>query len=309
MKRLYCIVTAVLLTVCVGLLGSCVKDNEDIVDFDVALQFNPAILAQVKDAKSSTYPQETPFAVTACTLPSNTLWQNKYAAAEPFLNREKVEYKNGMWLPASNCNWPHITKSLSVIAYSPFDANAQCSVVDGIEFNNVNSLETENDLLYTDPVTDMHKNTYGGVVALPFKHALSKISIKVKNLVDTTDIIQVKEIRLPGIKHKGSFKSQPEAQWDLQDDKTELVFFSGIHKSIQAPKPLGETFKIIPQKLDTHFEVDFRYYTAAGTYIDMSLSSRKVETYLQPGRSYTYTLSIGIDEVKFMLEVIDSQLH
>lgn len=308
MKRLNYIVAVVLLAGVAGLLGSCVKDNEDVIDYDVALQFNPAIMSQVKSDFSS-YPQEIPFGVAACTLPSDNTWENGCASAEAFLTDEKVEYKNGQWLPASNCNWPHVGKRLSVAAYSPYGAASGCSVKDGITFSNVNTLENQHTLLYTDPVTDLHKSIYGGVVALPFKHALSKINIKVKNLVDTMDVILVKEIRLPGIKHKGSFKSLPNANWTLQDDTTELLFFRGEHESIQAPKSLGETFMILPQQLNTHFEVDFRYYTSAGTYLNMSLRSRDVETYLQPGRSYTYTLSIGIDEVKFLLEVIDSQLQ
>lgn len=293
----------------VGMMASCVKDNEEIVDYDVALQFNPAIYTQAKAAFSGTYPQGVPFGVTASSLPVESSWEQAGAGAEAFLVDEKVSDESGKWLPQSKCNWPHVTRNLSVIAYSPYGAASKCSLTEGVVFNNVNTVEAQTDLLYTEPVTDLHKGVYGGVVALPFKHALSTINVKIKNLVDSMDQIVIKEIRIPEIRYKGTFKSFPQAGWELEEDLTQLTFYSGSHDSTQAPTPIGSTFLIIPQQLDTHFEVDFNYYTQAGTYLEMSLSTRDVETMLLPGRSYTYTLSVGIDEVKFLLEVIDSHLQ
>ena len=88
-----------------------------------------------------------------------------------------------------------------------------------------------------------------------------------------------------------------------------LDFIDGSFDTSQSPETAGEQFLVIPQHLSGVFEVDFIYYTDAGTYINQTLSTRKVETYLEPGRHYSYTLSVGIDEVKFMLEVIDNHLQ
>lgn len=291
------------------LMCSCVKDKEDVVDYDVVLQFNPAIYSQSKATLGGSYPDGVPFGVAAVSYDASLSWDSNGGRGETFLSDEKVVLEGDHWLPESRCNWPHVLKNLAVVAYSPYGAAARCSVTDGVLFSDVNTLENPVDLLYTEPIADLHKGVYGGVVALPFKHALSSINVKVKNLVDTLDRVVIKGIRIGGVKYKGSFSSLPYPAWEIEEDATSLVFYSGSHDSTQAPVSLGESFLIIPQRLDTVFEVDFRYYTSAGTYLDMSLSTRKVETMLQPGRSYTYTLSVGIDEVKFMLEVIDSHLQ
>lgn len=293
----------------VGILVSCVKDNGDVVDYDVVLAFNPAIYSPVKTSMGGSYPEGVAFGVTACSLPYGCCWADNKGKGDGFLNNEKVEFKDGRWLPQSNCNWPHVTRSLTCIAYSPYGAAEGCSLEGGVVFKDVNTVESQDPLLYTDPVTDLHKGLYGGVVSLPFKHALGSISINLKNLVDLSDTIKVTSVRLVDVKYKGSFCSLPAPDWTLEESKTELVFYEGVYASTQSPTRIGKEYLVIPQILESCFEVDFSYHTSAGTYINQTLRTRKVGTLIEPGRDYIYTLSVGIDEVKFMLEVIDSYLQ
>lgn len=295
-----------LMAFCVAV--SCVKDNEDIIDYDVVLAFNPAIYSPAKSAFSGTYPIDVPFGVTAVTLPVESSWHNGLSNASAFLDNEKVLPVENKWLPESLCNWPHVSKTLSAIAWSPYTAG-KANFTGGVVFENVDIAQNQTDLLYTEPVTDVHKGVYGGVVALPFRHALSTIKVKAKNLVDTNEKIVIKSIKLSGIKNKGSFKSLPSPQWTLEETTVPLGFYEGSFEASQAPQSLGHTFLVIPQQLQTDFEVEFSYFTSAGTYINQTLKTRAVETLLESGRSYTYTLSVGIDEVKFMLEVIDAHLE
>lgn len=293
----------------VGILVSCVKDNGDVVDYDVVLAFNPAIYSPVKAPMGGSYPGGVAFGVTACSLPYGCSWADNKGKGESFLNDEKVEPQEGKWLPQSKCNWPHVTRSLTCIAYSPYGVAEECSLEQGVVFSNVNMVESQDVLLYTDPVADLHKGLYGGVISLPFKHALGSISINMKNLVDLSDTIKVKSVRLVDVKYKGSFCSLPAPDWTLEESKAELVFYEGEWESTQAPTRIGKEYMILPQILETCFEVDFSYHTSAGTYIDQTLRTREVGTLIEPGRNYIYTLSVGIDEVKFMLEVIESYLQ
>lgn len=304
-----CIIWGSLLAMAVGMMGSCVKDNGEVVDYDVALAFNPAIYSPVRSALGGSYPEGVPLGVTASTLPVGSSWESDWAEGKSFLVDEKVVPQGERWLPQSNCNWPHVGMTLTCIAYSPYGAASGCNFTDGVVFSGVDVRKNQADLLYTDPVEDAHKGAYGGVVALPFKHALGSISIKVKNLVEDSDRIVVKKVKLLQAVQKGSFRSLPSAQWTLEGEPEEIVFYNGEFESTQAPGKLGEKLFIIPQTLATCFEVDFIYYTAAGTYITQTLRTRDVGTLIEQGRNYTYTLSVGIDEVKFMLEVIDSYLQ
>lgn len=292
-----------------AVLNSCVKDNEEIVDYDVVLTFNPAIYSNVKGSFNGNYPDNISFGVTAHSHPFSESWEESSTSSQEYLGNEKVSKEGERWHPESKCNWPHITKQLSVIGYSPYGEAENCCLEKGIIFNDVNTVEQQTDLLYTDPVTDVHKTIHGGVISLPFKHALCSVGIKVKNLVEESDKIIVTDIKLTNIKYKGDFVSLPNAHWNLEEDVTDLVFYKGEYISGQSPKSLGETFLVIPQELNGVFTVKYRYYTSAGTFIENTLQTRAVSTNLQLGRNYTYTISVGIDEVKFLLEVIDDYLN
>lgn len=293
----------------VGIMASCVKDNGDVVDFDVPLVFEPALHEAVRGSQAGTYSGSVPFGVSAAILDLGGVWEYDSPKAEVFLFNHKVEQVGDVWLPQNKCNWPHISKTMTVMAYSPYGAAAECNFTDGVVFSNVNTLELEHPLLYTNTIENLRKDVYGGVVAVPFKHALSSISIKLKNLVDVQQRIVVSAVRFNGVKYKGGFRSMPRAEWELQDDVAVLDFIDSSFETSQSPEHAGEQFLVIPQQLSGVFEVDFIYYTEAGTYIYQTLSTREVGTYLEPGRNYSYTLSVGIDEVKFMLEVIDSHLQ
>lgn len=291
------------------ILVSCVKDNEDILDYDVVLSFNPAIYSHVKSAVNGNYPDNVPFGVTAITQPNGLKGDREGKGSESFLYNEKVEPYDGKWVPESKCNWPHVSKTLTCIAYSPYGVADECNFEDGIIVKNVDMEKSQEVILYTEPVENVHKSIYGGVVALPFKHALASVSIRVKNLVDLKEKIKIKGVRILGVKYKGDFRSLPAPEWQLKEDETDLEFYKGDCEIPQAPTDLGKGFMLLPQVLDSCFEVDFSYHTSSGTYIEHTIKSRNAGTLIEPGTNYIYTLSIGIDEVKFMLEVIDNYLQ
>ena len=308
MKLFRLIHAAMIPAIIVGIMVSCVKINGTIEDFDVELAFEPAIFSPVKVEAKGLYPKGVDFGVTASMLDASCVWAKNFSEAESFLVNEEVEQVGNMWMPLSRCNWPDISKTLTIIAYSPYSSSTVCNFTDGVVFNGVNTVEKEEELLYTEPLTDLHKDIYGGVVSVPFKQALCSVGVKVKNLIGLNEKIEIYGIRFNGIRYEGNFHSLPYPSWDLTDSKTNLQFYNGVYESTQYPVTIGNSHKVIPQTLNGVFEVDFRYYTESGTFLDQTVSTRTVETCLEPGRNYSYTLSVGIDEVRFLLEVIDSQL-
>lgn len=306
MKRLDCIL---LFAAAALLMVSCVKDSTRPVHYDVPLEFNPVIYSHVKGGFSASYPEDVPFGVSAITLPLGSRWEDCSNQAQAFLSNEKVTSLSGGWFPQSGCLWPQADKSVSVVAYAPYGAAEKCSLVDGVVFSNVDMDKSQTDLLYTDPVTDMNVAGNGGPVPLPFKHALSTVNIKIKNIVGDSQRVVVKSVRLPGVKFKGNFKSLPYPVWSISSEETQLLFYNGEYETSHTPENIGTTFLVLPQQFSTAFVVDFTYYTHSGTCLNMSLSSRQISTMLEAGRNYTYTISVGIDEVKFLLEVIDSYLQ
>ena len=53
--------------------------------------------------------------------------------------------------------------------------------------------------------------------------------------------------------------------------------------------------------------VEYEYRTSANTGFTLVLKTCDLQTNLKPGRHYTYTLAVGIDEVQFLLEIIEDK--
>ena len=56
-----------------------------------------------------------------------------------------------------------------------------------------------------------------------------------------------------------------------------------------------------------YVSVEYEYRTASDTGFTTTLKTCALQTNLKPGRHYTYTLSVGIDDVKFLLEIIEDR--
>jgi hypothetical protein len=119
--------------------------------------------------------------------------------------------------------------------------------------------------------------------------------------------IIIKSIRIDEVKHRGSFTSLPQPRWVVEDAETSLLFFEGEQATRNVSAPIGRSWNVIPQALSTRVTVEYEYRTAANTGFTLTLKTCDLETNLKPGRHYTYTLSVGIDDVKFLLEIIEDK--
>jgi len=314
MKRLLCILMSFVL------LSGCAIDSPVIYDPSLRLLFQPQMYMHVSpDEDEVCFPEDQDMAVCAWTSAGEWLSLTRAYSQKVVLTDtiRKVQVEDVLWGFDENVFWPSRGEVVSFAAYSPYDADCQVSKTNGVQWSTANVLEDQTDLLYSHIDMDRSGNVDGNVVQLCFDHALCQIDFRVKNRVDNTgaldvlnrpDKITVLEITIDGVKCKGDFASLPSAQWTLADDKVSLPIFEGSFLTSGLPEKIGTSWLMLPQTLDTMIGVKFQYTTFANTTITQVLKTVPMKTRLEPGRKYTYTLSVGIDDVKFLQELIEEEL-
>lgn len=272
-------------------------------DPEVALTFNPMSTPYTKSS-SEVFPSDLVFGVSAWTVGRGVDWI--YGCdVKPFVHQEKgVRSSEDSWRLEKTLLWPSVNESMTVVAYAPYSRAAGCSHEYGVRFEDVDVLEDQTDLMYTLPQKDMDKVSTGGIVPLPFLHALCRVDFKVKDRTSPGEQIIVKKIVLQSASFKGSFSSLPQPQWTVGTETSPVVFFDGSLYSSDNPVMAGESLLMIPQRLRTAVEVEFEYVNAAGYSITQQISSPDMDTDLKPGKHYTYVLSVGVDDVRFMMEIL-----
>lgn len=288
--------------------ASCTKDYKTDYDPDMELHFQPVMYVASKADISEDYPAGQSFAITAWTADKTNIWQDSQAELEMYLDNETVVFNQDTWNPLSGMLWPSRTLNLNVIGYTPVDAFVACTYSEGAKCS-YDMTQTQEDLLYTDPQINLDKVKCGGVITIPFRHALSQVDFEVKNRVSKNEEIIIKSIKIDNVQPLGHFCSLPEPQWTVGGDPVTLTFFEGEQMTHNFPEQIGRTWNIIPQTLSTKVSVEYEYKTAANTGFTTTVKTCELQTNLKPGRHYTYTLSVGIDDVKFLLEIIEERFR
>lgn len=177
-------------------------------------------------------------------------------------------------------------------------------------------------------------------VQINFLHALSSVRFEIKAdkvLVDGTNAnryeyeFRVKNVTLKGVQNKGSFDQNlpitgnnqttpapTERDWkiDAESQPTEFQVHSGeVIIDSDVPYNLAggsdTNFILIPQSLadvSLYIEYDMRHSGmqadewVKGSTAEASLSTSKVSHWLR-GKRYTYTLTLGLNEIKFAPKV------
>lgn len=273
--------------------------------------------SHVYDEGVDDYPADQDFVVSAWVGETSLFEMQKAFSREVVLtdSSRKIHVSDILWAFAEEMNWPGKNEKVSFIAYSPYGEDCEISECNGVKWS-TDVLENQTDLLYAYTKVDRRSNVDGNVVNLSFNHALCQIEFKVKNRVDNEgytdeqrrpDKITLKKITLDGVMHKGVFWSLPSVQWILQESKAPLPIFEGTFLTGGLPEQVGTVWLMVPQELDTTVTVEFQYTTFANTTITQEIKTVPLKTTIEPGRKYTYTLSIGIDDVKFLPEIIEDK--
>lgn len=314
MKRLICIFTAF------AFLAGCTIDSPIIYDPDLRLLFQPQMYMHISSSEQvECFPEDQDIAVCAWTSEKEWLELTRAYAQDVVITDtiRKVQVTDRLWGFEEAVLWPKKNQVLSFTAYSPYEADCKVNKNKGVQWSTDNVLEDQIDLLYSHMDMDRSNNVDGNVVQMCFNHAMCQVDFRVKNRVDNTgaldalnrpDKITVKKITIDGVKYKGSFASLPSAEWTLAEDKVALPIYEGLFLTSGVPEPIGTSWMMLPQKLETVVTVEFQYTTFANTTITQVLKTVPMKTNLEPGRKYIYTLSVGIDDVKFLQELIEEDL-
>lgn len=282
-------------------LASCTIDRSETFDPEIGLAFQPAMYRQMDGGRPDGYPQDLPFGVS--------IWLNAGGTNASLLEDAQVNPGKDLWSCSNAVLWPARGTDMSVVAYSPFGRAAKCSSQDGVVFAGVDVSADQTDLLYCDAQSGLEKMACGGVVSVPFKHALCQISFRVYNCVERPEKIELKRLSIRGAYCKGDFHSLQQPQWQTSGDKCQFVFFEGLQTTASEAEFVGKSILMVPQTLDTVIDVEFEYYTTGGTHITQDIESTALKTALKPGFHYIYTVGIGIDEVHFQTELIEHRFR
>ena len=300
-------------------LSGCTYDDNQAYNPEKRLMFQPGMYMHMSHDDVECFSPDMTFAVKAWSLPRGCQWGDMCGNAIEFLPLSTAycceavvtdtlieeNRKDLLWTIEEEVMWPPHNETLAFIAYSPATAVCGCDTESGVTYS-TDITEDQTDLLYSQPCSDRNKVEHGWVVPLQFCHSLCRVDFRVSSRVSKDERITVKSITINALRHKGTFTSLPEPRWKLDASMVSLTFFEGSEEVGHEPQKIGCYWLVPPQMLDTEVTVEFEYTTAAQTSITQKLSTRPLEVMLKPGFTYTYTLSIGIDDVRFLQEILEN---
>lgn len=290
--------------------AGCTVNRQNLFDPEVAMSFQPAMLMHVAEDEAERYPKDQSFGVSAWSLPDEKQWNSNSAEASLYIDALEAKPIDELnWSCDEKLIWPSVLENLTFQSWSPYSAGKGCDNEEGVRFEINDILTEQTDLLYTDPLQDMCKIECGGVVTVPFRHALCQISICLKNRVFDTEKIIVKDVVMDKIAGSGNFSSLRDPQWQTEVEDVSVTFLDEPFLTGAHPEPAGKKWLLIPQEINTPFTVEFSFTVETGETITQRLKTIPLKMRLEAGKSYTMTLSIGIDDVKFLKEIIKDRFE
>lgn len=294
----------------------CVKTVRGGYDPDVPLVFDPVIYTATKGTAPSKglYPEGQDLCVSMWNY---RVGETPSDRSDQWLCNARVQRSNAgecVWIPIPAAMWPENTLQSAVLASSPYGKAAATDLTDGVQFINVDIVEDQTDLLYTDLSSGLTKFAGGGIINLAFKHALTLVDFQLRssNAMEG-EFATVISVSMDAVASRGSFHSLPESGWSLDPERTEVFFFNGEQELEPYNTPIGESLWVLPQTLMCCVRVSIRHEQPFGGPFgteehEHTLVSTPLNLLLQPGRHYTLTLSCQLDTETLKLDIIYDNL-
>ena len=304
-----------ILAVC--LFAGCASDETQDYHPELRLLFQPNMYMHVSHEDVDLFTTDRSFGVSAWKLSEGQTWKRDASQAVSYLSMSearsrKVSFTDAsttgtiedtLWMVSDNVYWPSQEESLTFLAYSPYSANCSCDPMLGVTYT-VNTLENQTDFLYSRLHADKFSSNNGGVVPIQFEHALCKVDFRVKKQVYGNDRIIVKSITLDQAHCRGTFRSLATPHWEKEETLEPLPIFEGNEDIGSVPQSIGRYWMMIPQQLASPVTVEYEYITPTQT-LSWKKQTVPLRTGLEAGRSYTFTLLIGWDDVIFQQELLE----
>lgn len=258
-------------------------------DSRASIGFVPVLGTEVRSGDVSPFPEDMDFGVWAVTEDGDI-----------YMDCSRVKYDGTGWYPEQPVAWPDGT--LRFIAAAPYRE-------DMVLEDDLSLSLGEYDLSHEDGglyVTDLTSG-YGSsdrTVPLSFGRAVSMLDFRVANGLNTATSVRLEKIILKGVYLKGSFLSSSMPEWTVAGDKTDLTVYDsavdgGNTDVTRSPQAFGKTISIIPQKSGPVVEVVYSFQTADSSWLTgQSETTSELKAEWEPGRHYTYTLTLTENIVK-----------
>ena len=279
------------------LLCACTANEREHYEPDVRLSFDPVLLPAAKSGIAEEFSTSSDIFVDAWEYPANS----GLKAAELFLSAETVRFNGEEWLASREILWPTMSHRLAVLASSPAAKAVSANLEEGIHFQGVDVEASQADLLYTELLSGLSKLN-GGVVNLPFHHAMCYVDFAMRTNAREGEKVEVTSLSMVSLSTVGDFYSLKDPQWTATGSNHEVQFFSGNQLVGATNTPVGEGMWMIPQLVDSEVKVSLEYTNANDFSLHEWLLSAKFQKRLLPGRHYTITLSFFPDEEELRLD-------
>lgn len=176
------------------------------------------------------------------------------------------------------------------------------------------------DLMYGSEIITKSKDQVEDDEGIPvtLKHALALVQVKAE--ATTENIVTIKSMKLNGTPKSADLAVEYTdedddnatpytgvAEWDNYSETIDLTIVSDESDVAvdDALAPLGNEVLVIPGKAQTSFTI---VYTLAGSTTEFTatlpLSSASTPIW-EPGKKYVYSITFGVEEIKFAPEVVD----
>ena len=254
------------------------------------VSFIPVIGMDVRSADSAAFPEDMDFGV----------WGTS-GDGELFMDRERVSFDGTGWTTGTAYLWPE-DRQLRFFGYAPYGHNMYLEDDGSLT---IEGYDTDGDSgeLYISDVTPMLDKDCGKVY-IRFSLATSKVDFRVANGLNHVTSVKLEKIVLCGVYVSGSFDSSAEPRWKPSGEKTDIVFYdssaTGISDDVdREPGFFGKTLNIIPQQSRPKVKVVYSFQTADSNWLTgQENRTEELEAEWQPGRHYTYTLTLTEGIVK-----------
>lgn len=284
-----------------ALLCACAQTLDTVGESDLELCLDPV---PVPLTKAYVFPRETHLGVSVWEYHTGA-WQSGTLAVDGVEFAVKGSAgegaEGGYWRAQEPVFWPAGSAHVGILAYAPYGTAARVNAHEGVVWEHVNARASGLDnLLYSEPRTDLSLGVNGQLVILPMKNAAAMVGFSFKSKLPEGAHVSVTKIQLTKVGCSGSFRSLPEPEWALDAAPEDVVFFEGSEVLQRDYTPVGSPIPVIPQLLEGTVTV-----TLDDGFSPWTLSKKLPATLIEGGRHVSITASILDDDIAFMTEIIE----
>ena len=272
--------TSVLLASCC-LLNACVGGLQ-VNRTPEAIGFRPVISHDTRAEEAVPFPQERSF----------RLWAQEMESGAIYIDDATIAYNNGWNAPK---NWTDA--ALEFHACWPTDLDVIRSAEKGLQLNSFDCTEYDADVLMAKAKAD---NKAGSIVTLNFEHILSRVEFRMMQSLSEDIKLKVTRVELKGVATKGDYNTDLKDEWSGHSEfETYLIYDNpdGIEISSSKAEYICKDFYTIPQLQAAHLEVQCFIKYGTASWIPQTYEIDPLEIVWDPGRHYTYTLNLRMDEL------------